>query len=41
MKIKTPIILGVVSIVDIIFGTQGLVCLCLWAMYGLYKLDTE
>jgi len=41
MKITTPIILGMVSIADIIFGTHGFVCLCLWVSYGLYKLEKE
>lgn len=41
MKITTRVILGTVSIADIIFGTHGFVCLCLWVLYGFYKLERE
>lgn len=36
-KVDTKLILGVISVVDLIWGTQGLVTIILWVMYGIYR----
>lgn len=37
INIDTKIILGIISIVDLIWGTHGGITFCLWLGYGLYK----
>jgi hypothetical protein len=41
MKLSTPILLTIISVADVVFGTGGFVCLILWGGYGFYKLETE
>jgi hypothetical protein len=33
--------ISAISIVDIIFGTSGFLCILLFIGYGLYKLEIE
>ncbi len=40
MKIKTPYLITIISIVDLLCG-GGIVTIIIWSLYGLYKLETD
>lgn len=37
-KVSTPVLLTIISIVDLIWGSQGGITFLLWVLYGIYKL---
>lgn len=41
MKITTPVLLTIITIVDLTVGSKGGLSGALWISYGIYKLLTQ
>lgn len=41
MKLTTPVLLTIITIVDLTVGSKGGVSATLWICYGIYKLLTQ